>query len=127
MLTTIGLKESLGMWRDDLLKQLQIRGTARAVQELRRIASEIPEQEESLKWTIYTAETETRWKTWSAPEPQDVLTLASGEAKRLIQNGDQIGSVCCDLGDHRNQRLLEFRVEYSDEESASRPLFGRER
>ena len=89
-LTAIGLKESLGRWRDDLLKHLQTRGTKRAVQGLRRIASELPEQEESLKWTLYTAEAETRWKTWSAPEPRDILTLTSGGAKRLIQSGDQL-------------------------------------
>jgi hypothetical protein len=86
----IELKESLGMWREALLRHLQTCGTAQAVQEIRRIASEFPEQKESLKYTIYAAETETRWKTWSAPEPRDVLALTSGEAKRLIQNGAQL-------------------------------------
>ncbi len=104
-LTAIGLKESLGMWRDDLLKNLQIRGTARAVQGLRRIASELPEQEESLKWTIYAAENETRWKTWLSPEPQDVLTLTSGEAKRLIQNGDQLLDVLTESLNRLEERL----------------------
>lgn len=104
-LTTIGLKESLGMWRDDLLRHLQTRGTARAVQEIRRVASELPEQKGSLKWTIYAAENETRWKTWAAPEPQDVLTLTSGEAKRLIQSGDQLLDVLIESLNRLEERL----------------------
>lgn len=104
-LTAIGPKESLGMWRDDLLKHLQTRGTEQAVREIRRIASELPEQEESLKWTLYMAETETRWKTWSATEPRDVLILASGEAKRLIQNGDQLLDVLVESLNRLEKRL----------------------
>lgn len=104
-LTAIGLKESLGMWRDDLLRHLQTRGTVQAVRQIRHIASELPEQKESLKWTVYAAENETRWKTWAAPEPQDILTLTSGEAKRLIQNGDQLLDVLTESLNRLEERL----------------------
>lgn len=103
-LTAIGPKESLGMWRDDLLKHLQTRGTAESSRQISRIASEFPEQE-SLKWTLYMAEAETRRKSWSAPEPRDVLTLASGEAKRLIQNGDQLLDVLVESLERLEDRL----------------------
>lgn len=102
---SIGLKESLGMWREDLLRHLQTRGTTQAVREIQRIASELPEQEESLKWTLYAAEDETRRKTWSAPKLLDVLTLTSGKAKRLIQSGDQLLDVLIESLNRLEERL----------------------
>lgn len=79
-LTSIGHVESIAMWRDDLPKELQGRGTVEACRQIERIAAEFPELE-FLKWTLYQARAEMRRRTWTAPEPQQVLYITAGRAK----------------------------------------------
>ncbi len=88
-LTTIGLKESIALWRDDIPRDLQNRGTVEACQQIQRIASELPELE-FLKWTLYQARAETRRQTWMAPELGHVLRLVNSQEARLVQNEDQL-------------------------------------
>jgi hypothetical protein len=89
-LASIGLKESIAMWRDGVPRDLQNRGTVEACRQIERIAAELPELQDMLKWTLYQAKAETRRKTWAAPEPQHVLDLTARRAARLVQNGDQL-------------------------------------
>lgn len=87
---SIGFKESVAMWRDDIPRDLQNRGTAEACRQIERIAAELPELRDRLKWTLYQAKAETRRKTWAAPAPRHVLALTQGRTTRLVQNGDQL-------------------------------------
>ena len=79
-LTSIGRVENIAFWRDDLLKELQGRGTVEACRQIERIAAKFPELD-FLKWTLYQARSETRRRTWMAPEPQHVLDITAGRAK----------------------------------------------
>ncbi len=89
-LTSIGFKESVSMWRDDIPRDLQNRGTAEACRQIARIAAELPELQDTLKRTLHHARAETRRKTWAAPRPEYVLDLTRRRATRLVQNGDQL-------------------------------------
>jgi hypothetical protein len=89
-LTSIGFKESVSMWRDDIPGDLQNRGTPEACLQIERIAAELPELRDRLKWTLHHARAETRRKTWAAPRPEYVLDLARKRTTRLVQNGDQL-------------------------------------
>lgn len=89
-LTSIGLKESIALWRDDIPRDLQNRGTVEACRQIERLAVELPELQDTLKWTLYQAQAETRRKTWVAPNPQHVLNLTARRTTRLVQNGDQL-------------------------------------
>jgi len=87
---SIGHRENMGIWRDDILRHLQNRGTVEACRQIERIAAELPELQDNLKWTLYQARAETRRRTWRAPEPQHVLNLLIKRRARLVQNGDQL-------------------------------------
>lgn len=87
---TVGHRENMGMWRDDLLRHLQNRGTVEACRQIERIADELPELRDTLKWTLYQARAETRRRTWTAPEPRHVRDLVTKKGSRLVQNGYQL-------------------------------------
>ncbi len=87
---SIGFKENMGMWRDDLLRHLQGRGTAEACRQIERIGADLPELQDRLKRILYQARAETRRQTWVAPEPRHVLGLTERPVRRLLQNGDQL-------------------------------------
>ena len=89
-LADIGFRESVSMWRDDIPRDLQNRGTPEACRQIERIMAELPELQDRLKWTLHHARAETRRKTWAAPRPEYVLSLARGRTTRLVQNGDQL-------------------------------------
>ena len=72
------------------MEHLRNRGTFEACRQIERIAEELPELRETLKWTLYQARAEARRRTWMSPEPEHVLALASRPAARLVQNGDQL-------------------------------------
>lgn len=88
-----GRKEHISNWRDGIMRHLQNRGTFEACRQIERIAEELPELRETLKWTLYQAKTEARRQTWVPPEPEDVLVLAARLGTRLVQNGDQLLAV----------------------------------
>lgn len=89
-LTTFGFKENVSQWRDDIPRDLQNRGTVEACRQIERIAAELPELQDYLKWTLYQARAETRRRTWAAPEPQHVLDLITKRGTRMVQNGNQL-------------------------------------
>lgn len=87
---SIGYRESMGMWRDGLLRHLQDLGTREACLQIARVAEQLPDLEDKLKWVLYQARAETRRRTWVAPEPRHVLDLITKRGSRLVQNGDQL-------------------------------------
>lgn len=89
-LTAIGLKESIAMWRDDIPRDLQNRGTFEACRQLERIMEALPVIREDLRWTLYQAKAEARLKTWAAPHPSEVQELTAERAARLVRNGNEL-------------------------------------
>ncbi len=87
---TYGRKENISEWRDGVMQHLRNRGTFEACRQIERIAAELPELQDTLKWTLYQARAETRRRTWIPPEPEHVLDLAARPGTRLVQNGDQL-------------------------------------
>ena len=90
---TYGRKENISEWRDGVLRHHQNRGTFEAWRQIERVAEELPELRETLKWTLYQARAEARRRTWRPPEPEHVLALAARPTARLVQNGDQLLAV----------------------------------
>lgn len=81
--------QSLGWWRDSLLNQLKVRGTARSCAGMRRAVRDLP-QYPWLAWHLMEAEQITRRYTWSPLAPQQLLVLAASPEHRLVQNGEQL-------------------------------------
>ena len=77
-----GRKEYIADWRDRVLRHLQDRGTFEACRQIERVAAELPELREKLKWTVYQARAEARRQTWVPPEPEHVLALAARPGAR---------------------------------------------
>lgn len=82
-------RESVAQWRESVLRQLQHRGTHKACEAIRRIASELPELE-WLKWMLLEAQNITRRRTWIPPIPSDILKMGVDQQARLVQSGDQL-------------------------------------
>ena len=86
---SVGPRESVAQWRESILRQLQQRGTHKACEAIRRIASELPELE-WLKWTLLEAQNITRRRTWIPPRPGDILKVGADQQARLVQSGGQL-------------------------------------
>ncbi len=87
---TYGRRENISEWRDGIMNHLRDRGTFGACRQIERIAAELPELRETLKWTLHHARAEARRRTWLPPEPKQVLALAARPGTRLVRNGDQL-------------------------------------
>lgn len=88
----VGPRESVADFRNSILRHLERRGTNKACDAIRRIASEFP-GEKWLKWMLLEAQNITRRHTWVPPRPGDILRMASNQQARLVQSGDQLLSV----------------------------------
>ena len=89
-MVTYGRKENISEWRDSAVEHLRNRGTFESCQQIQRIAAEMPELQETLKWTLHIAMDQARRHTWLPPEPEDVLALSARPRARLVQNGDHL-------------------------------------
>lgn len=86
---TVTSRESVGIWRDSVLRQLKQKGTPAACVEIARIAATFPHLE-WLKYTLLEAQHTTRQATWTPPTPRDVLLLSHNTQHRLVQNGNEL-------------------------------------
>ncbi|MEW6185122.1 MAG: hypothetical protein AB1585_05210 [Thermodesulfobacteriota bacterium] len=86
---SVGPRESIGHWRDKLLRHLSQLGTPEACDAIEWILKEFPHFN-WLKWTLQEARTITRQKTWIPPRPEDVLAITKGADYRLVQDGEQL-------------------------------------
>ena len=86
---SVGPRENIGHWRDSILRYLENVGTYEAVEAIARIQEEIPDLD-WLKWSLSKARVSARQKTWSPPEPQELLSLASSTHARFVQSGEQL-------------------------------------
>ncbi len=85
----VGPRERATDFRNSLLQQIKTRGTPQACAAIRRIMQELPKLD-WLKWTLLEAKAIMRRQTWLPPRPQDILTIASSQQKRLVQSGEQL-------------------------------------
>lgn len=85
----VGPRESIGNWRDAILRHLQQRGTPQTCEAIRRIIRELPELH-WLKWTLLEAQDLARRRTWVPPQAADILKIATNQDARLVQSGDQL-------------------------------------
>jgi hypothetical protein len=86
---SVGARESIGHWRDDVLRSLKLRGTIEACDAIRWIMEGLPHLE-WLKWTLLDARAVTRQNTWNPPEPINILDVAKSAELRLVQDGEQL-------------------------------------
>jgi predicted NACHT family NTPase len=88
----VGIRESIGTFRNSMLAHLKERGTHQAGVEIQRIAKELPEFT-WLKKTLLDAQNITRHKTWKPPMPDEILKLINNTEKRLVQDGNELLNV----------------------------------
>jgi hypothetical protein len=104
-MTAYGRKEFIADWRDRILRHLQDRGTFEACRQIERVAAELPELRETLKWTVYQARAEARRQTWVPPEPEHLLALAARPGARLVRNGDELLAVLAESLERLEKKL----------------------
>jgi predicted NACHT family NTPase/S1-C subfamily serine protease len=75
-------RATIGMWRESLLRHLQGRATPSACKEMERIISEVPEIEWA-KWMLEEARELLRRNTWTAPQPEDIISKARRRHEEL--------------------------------------------
>lgn len=106
----VGPRESVAMWRDNILWHLKARGTHKACEAIRRIIREFPELN-LLKWTLLEAQNIALRHTWLPPRPVDILMIASNQQRRLVQSGDQLLDVLVESLNRLEQNLHGKRPE----------------
>ncbi len=84
----VGPRESVGTWRNSILRSLAAMGTREAVDAIARIKAQL--NADRLKWTLYNAAAALRQKTWTPVDPKHVLTLAKESRARLVDSGAQL-------------------------------------
>jgi hypothetical protein len=82
-------REYVANWRDSILHHLVMCGTDQACEAIQCIARELPELN-WLKWTLARAQNITRSRTWTPPQPSDILKLADNQQMHLVQSGHQL-------------------------------------
>jgi len=82
-------RESIAIWKSDIIRDLQWRGTYDACNAIRRIIQELPHLD-WLKWTLLEAQRVARYRTWTPPLPDHILKIAENQELRLVQSGDQL-------------------------------------
>ncbi len=87
--TTITHGENIFNWSYSILNHLKERGKPQAVEAIKRISRELPEQD-WLKWTILEAQDLARRETWTPIQPDRILQMARDQQTRLVGSGDQL-------------------------------------
>jgi predicted NACHT family NTPase len=86
---SISSRESIGMWRESLLRQLQSRSTPSACRAMERVIQEVPEAEWA-KWMLEESRELIRRKTWSPPQPADVIRLTRARQDDLTTQAAEV-------------------------------------
>jgi hypothetical protein len=85
-------RESIGQWRDDLLRSLTARGTWEAVRELRKLAAQLPHID-WLMLRIAEAEEQVRRATWEPTSLDELKALVHSREARVINTPKQLQDV----------------------------------
>jgi hypothetical protein len=86
---TAGPREEAMHFRENVLSALAQRGTYKACDAVRLIASRLPYLR-GLKRVALRAEEHARRQTWIPPRPKDIIRLINNDELRLVQNGKQL-------------------------------------
>jgi hypothetical protein len=111
-------RESVGRWRDTLLRHLVEWGSFAACQAIERIVQEHPELEVP-RAALLRAEENLRRMTWQAPRPEDVMRIGADQEARLVNSAD-------DLMDVLIEALTRLEAKLQGETSAARDLWDRQ-
>ena len=85
----VGPRESIGNWRDSILRYLENLGTCEAVEAIARIQKERPDLDQ-MKWSLFRARVQARQKTWKPPKPEELLALTKNAQARFVQSEEQL-------------------------------------
>lgn len=88
---TVGPRERIGQWRDNLLMHLRDRGTPEAVDAIRTIAKALP-SDRWLARTRATAEAALRRDQWTPTPLSQLLTLAADHHKVLVNDSASLAA-----------------------------------
>jgi predicted NACHT family NTPase len=100
----VGPSFHVGMLRESLLGELKTRGTVRAIDVLAEAVRQLPEVK-WLKFQLIEARNHTRARTWTPPEPKDLLILARESQSRLVQSGQQLLDVIIESLERLQKKL----------------------
>jgi len=82
-------RDSVGQWRDSILRYLEGKGTLDACDALQRIATARPEVE-WLKAMVARARANTLPKTWTPPRPGEIIRLGGSHDARLVRSDQEL-------------------------------------
>jgi hypothetical protein len=88
----VSSRESVGHWRDGLLRHVAQRGTWEAVQQLRYLSSGT-EAGNWIRYVQFEAEDAARLATWQPPSVDDLMEMVRGPGKRLISSAEHLQEV----------------------------------
>lgn len=85
----VGPRESVGTFRDSILRHLQERGTVEACVAIDKIITDLPDVQ-WLKNVRPVAVEATLKETWHGRSPREILALAQANERRVVDNGEQL-------------------------------------
>jgi hypothetical protein len=85
----VEIRDKIAQYRDALLQFLRDFGSIQACSAIEKIRQKLPELD-WLKWTLATAQDQTRRNTWVPVTVYQLLELADSAKKRFVQNGRQL-------------------------------------
>ena len=86
----VSSRQAVSWFRNDVITDLEARGTEEACQELLRLANALPKHNVWLRWRHYNARTSKRRMVWNPPAPLTVLSLAKRSEGRLVNDADDL-------------------------------------
>lgn len=89
---TVEVRDNIAELRDAILRHLKERGKPEAIEAIKRIYRELPEQD-WLRWTIMEAQDITHRETWMPPKPEHIFRMTRNLQVRLVESGDQLQDV----------------------------------
>ena len=85
-------RESIGRFRDSVLRSLQDHGTYEACRQVRKLLDLFPDSWE-LKWALSRAKSMARRMTWEPLTPANILKVTRGSRKRLVRSEAELTKV----------------------------------
>jgi hypothetical protein len=97
-------RTEVAFFRNALLQQLENRGTLEAITSVEKIAQAFP-GERWLSWVKASTRASLLRNMWSPLSPAELLELASGQGKRIVQSGVQLLDVLCESLERLENKL----------------------
>jgi len=100
----VTFRESIGRWRDSVLRHLASRGTWEAVEALDRLQSQLP----AVDWIVVETERareQARLGTWTPPSGIELMEIARTPSRRFVSNASQLLKVVLESLERLEQKL----------------------